>query len=287
MRLKHARQRRKLLTYFRAAHGFRPPFKVLVDGMSIQAAINHGVALADTLPQLLGDKVKLLVPKAAVAELHALGRNFSAAAKFARRLQVVVPAENGGTASAAGASAAAEALVALVDGGNPSHHFVLTEDVELRQRLAGMPGVPLLRFARGRLVLEAPSRHGGQHGGADDAADWLAPMPEGPTTGGKRPRPTQAGGVGGAARSDVGGPVGGDALDSGGTERERKRRRVKEPNPLSVKKKKKKAGEQAAKSHHANAVGGNEAGAPAAGKRRRRHGRQQKESPETAGTDAS
>lgn len=253
MRVKHARRARKLLTYFRSAHGFKPPYTVLLDGTAIQAAHAHGVGLAEALPQLLGGQVKLVVPRAVVSELHALGRQFAAAAKFARRLKIVggsrrvgggagggaaegddddddsgedevvarADGGSGGASAQTGAGGAADALADLVADGNPGHYFVLTEDVQLRQRLSCWPSVPLLRLARGRLVLEAP----GKHGSAQSDGDDLPPLAGG--GGLKRPREEPATGASGDADASPAAPS------------KKKRKHLKEPNPLSMKKKKK------------------------------------------------
>mmetsp|Transcript_23005 Transcript_23005/g.58572 ORF Transcript_23005/g.58572 Transcript_23005/m.58572 type:complete len:275 (-) Transcript_23005:332-1156(-) len=225
MRLKHGKKSRKLLTYFRAAHGFRPPFDVLLDGTAIQASLNHGISLTDVLSRMLCDRVRLLVPRAVVAELHALGRNFAAAAKVARRLKIV----ESDTAAPAGKTAAADALLALVADGNPQHYFVLTEDGELRARLNGNNAVPLLRFVRGgRLVLEAPGR---MHEPAEALTAHASSIGTSmvPALASKRARPD------GAALS-VEAAAASKAEDA---QPPMKRRRHKEPNPLSVKKKKK------------------------------------------------
>ena len=89
MRLKRVKRARKIVSFFRSAHGFKPPYDVLLDGTAIQAALNNNLALPDALPKVLGGKVRLLVPRAVVAELHVLGRKFAAAARIARRLKVV------------------------------------------------------------------------------------------------------------------------------------------------------------------------------------------------------
>jgi U3 small nucleolar RNA-associated protein 23 len=221
MRLKHARRSRKLLTYFRAAHGFKPPFSVLLDGTAIQAALNHDVALAELLPKMLGGKVRMVVPRAVVAELHALGRHFAAAAKYARRLKIVATpaAEDTGDSPTkpSKAEGAGDALLSLVARGNPGHYFVLTEDAELQQRLGDLQTVPLLRFARGRLVLEAPGKASG------DADNDPAAPAKSVAPGQKRRREDDTPEGEGVATAQV-----------------PKKRRIKQPNPLSIKNKKKK-----------------------------------------------
>jgi len=264
MKLKQARKARKLVAFFRAAHGFKPPYSVLLDGTAIQAAINLDVALADEVPKLLGGPVRLLVPKPVVAELHVLGKKFAAAAKYARRLKVL---NTEGTAAAEQKFAsAADAVVAHVAGGNPERFFVMTEDAALRQRLAALPGLPLLRFARERLVVESSARSQLQVATTDTpeaaaaaaakAAKYAVTLPSA-GSGSERADPS------GAAPAPSNG--GGEAAAAGG----KKRRRPKEPNPLSQKKKKKLG--VAAPGNAGGASAGRD-GAPSGRRKRRRGG---------------
>ena len=180
-------------------------------------------------------------------ELHALSQ-LAAAAKFARRLKIVggrnsnvevLAEEDVGhdddadgspepwTQRYGAAAAAADDLTALVGGGNPEHHFVMTEDGELRQRLSRLVAVPLLRFARGRLVLEATSRQ--DAGGPAPSSADEAP---GASVGRKRMRDE-------GADAPVATSEGGADVSRSPTKKKPKHQR--NPNPLSVKKKKKKA----------------------------------------------
>jgi U3 small nucleolar RNA-associated protein 23 len=210
MKLKRAKRARKILSFLRSAHGFKPPFDVLVDGTAIQASLNHGVALPDALPKVLGGNVRLLVPRAVVAELHVLGRKFAAAAKTARRLKVID--------DDAAAASAADALVALVADGNARRRFVMTEDTDVRQRLAQLPAVPLLRFARSQIVVELP---GGRAAVSQPAA------PTGPAGADRAPGASTPGST----------PAGEAASAAPAAAAQKKRKRVVEPNPLSCKKK--------------------------------------------------
>ena len=256
MRIKHARTTRKILTYFRAAHGFKPPFAVLLDGTAIQSALNQGISPDDALPKLLSERVRLLVPKQAVKELHTLGRDFSAAAKFARRQKVVAPSgnavqpvESDNGAPAAASVSAADALVSLVASGNPGHYFVWTEDAGVRRRLASLPGVPLLRFARGRLVLEG----GRPKPPAEEETPEVGKSAVGSSSANVIPR---------AIIGDENGAP------------KRKRPREKQPNPLSCKKKKTKVGGGGTPGSGANGANasGEEHGKRKRKRRRRAHG---------------
>ena len=149
MRLQKARKSRKHLNFYRAAHGFRPPFTVLVDSTALQTALNVNLWLQTELPKLLGGRCEIVVTRAVVAELRALGKDFAAAAAQAQKLQYLASDNS---------DSALESVLALVQNGNPQRLFVLTEDKKMQRRLASIPGVPLLRFARDRLMLEAPCR---------------------------------------------------------------------------------------------------------------------------------
>ena len=205
MRLAKARKSRKHLNFYRAAHGFRPPFTVLVDGTALQTALNVGVSLQDELPKLLGGRVDIVVTRAVVAELRALGKEFATAAAAAQKLKYL---------ASEGEGSALESVLALVESGNLQHLFVLTEDKKMQQRLGLIAGVPVMRFARDRLMLEAPCRAEGA------AVASTEPVPK-------------------AGRSEERAAAAASAA-APGAQQPPARKKLKAPNPLSCKKKKKR-----------------------------------------------
>ena len=211
MRLAKARKSRKHLNFYRAAHGFRPPFTVLVDGTALQTALNVGLWLQDELPKLLGGRVEIVVTRAVVAELRALGKEFAAAAAAAQKLKYL---------ASDGEGSALESVLALVQNGNPQHLFVLTEDKKMQQRVASIAGVPLMRFARDRLMLEAPCRAEGA------AAASTEPVPK--AARGKE-----------GARAVVAASTVAEGKRAPGAQQPPAGKKLKAPNPLSCKKKKK------------------------------------------------
>jgi len=211
MRLQKARKSRKHLNFYRAAHGFRPPFTVLVDGTALQTALNVDLWLQTELPKLLGGRCEIVVTRAVVAELRALGKDFAAAAAQAQKLQYLASDNS---------DSALESVLALVQNGNPQRLFVLTEDKKMQRRLASIPGVPLLRFARDRLMLEAPCR-----GQAEPE-----PVPQ------SAPKAGKGGDGTGAAPA----PEGQRVPAKPGVQQPPPRKKRKGPNPLSCMKKKKR-----------------------------------------------
>lgn len=163
MKIKKLKRTRKALLHLQTVHGIRPPYTVLVDGTFIQASIVQRIAIKDELEKVLGAKVIVAVTESVVAELRALGEPFEAAAIVAKRLQrISIP-------SPSDTRILADVIVHAVSGGNPMKLFVATEDVKLQARLRKLSGVPLVRIARGSVVLE---------GAADRAAGEAMPQPK-------------------------------------------------------------------------------------------------------------
>lgn len=149
MKIKKLKRTRKALLHLQTVHGVRPPYTVLVDGTFVQASILQRIAIKDELEKVLGVKVIVAVTESVVAELRALGEPFEAAAIVARRLQrISIP-------SASATRVIADAIVEAVSGGNPMKLFIATADEKLQARLRKLSGVPILRMARGAVVLES------------------------------------------------------------------------------------------------------------------------------------
>jgi len=150
MKIKAKSHTRKHLNFYRSAYGIKAPYRVLVDGTSLQTSANLDIDLVQELPKLLSGRMQLVVTRAVVSELRSLGKEFKAATSAAKRL----PKLDGGTSQA---SSAASSVIDAVCDGNPQRLCVFSEDAELQNQLKALPGVPLIRFARQRLVLVPPS----------------------------------------------------------------------------------------------------------------------------------
>ncbi|EOD28194.1 hypothetical protein EMIHUDRAFT_234944 [Emiliania huxleyi CCMP1516] len=168
----------------------------------VLAAANLGLDLRVELPKVLGGRAEVVVTRAVVAELRSLGKEFKSATATAKRLPKL---DSTGSGQAGAASAS---VLSAVENGNARRLCVLTEDAALQQRLAALSGVPLLRFARQVIVLEPPQRD--ERAAAEGAAEELA------------------------RANDRRAALAPDAPDAA----PKKRKRLREPNPLSCKKKK-------------------------------------------------
>lgn len=241
MRVQRHKANRRTLEFYRLVFGVRAPFRVLLDGNFLAAAVKIKMEWARLLPKLLGvppHLVHLHVTQCVMAELAALGEPAAAALAEARALPLLTcRAKHGHGAECSPAECAAR----LVGRDNAGKWLVATQDAALRDALRAVPGVPLALISTNVLILEQPapaSRAASAHAergkaalSAEEAAAVKAALRDG------RAGSSGVGGVGGGGRAS--GSSGG-ASGSGGAPKRRRPAGPSQPNPLSVKRAKKK-----------------------------------------------
>lgn len=151
MRLKRQKNNRKTVKHYRMTHGFREPFKVLLDSTFVHvcSASDTVGELARAIPRLLGGKCRIFVTKHVGAELRRLGHH--ASASVARGFDLA----RGGDDVPRDASPA-DSIIALVGDANAEHYFVATQDKRLKAVLRGVAGTPLISATVNGLVLDEP-----------------------------------------------------------------------------------------------------------------------------------
>ncbi len=74
MRRNRHKQVRKALRFYKINHGFKVPFKVLVDGNFVNALLElKRGEVQDLVPQFLGEKCRVFTTRCCVNELRKLG----------------------------------------------------------------------------------------------------------------------------------------------------------------------------------------------------------------------
>ncbi|KAF3452817.1 hypothetical protein FNV43_RR03250 [Rhamnella rubrinervis] len=151
MRVKKQKRHRKIVRFYTACYGFRPPFKVLCDGTFVHHLLVNRITPADdALSNVLGSPVKLFTTSCVLAELKNLGRSVSESLDAAQQLLTArCNHENRKRADAC--------ILELISENNPEHFFVATQEYDLRKKSLEMPGVPVIYALRNALLLEPPS----------------------------------------------------------------------------------------------------------------------------------
>ncbi|KEP61483.1 UNVERIFIED_CONTAM: hypothetical protein HHA_292190 [Hammondia hammondi] len=80
MRISRRKQFKRVMRFYSVGFGIKEPFKVIVDGTFLTAALKHRISLADKLPLLLGGQCSILVTPCIVSELRQLPREKSVGA---------------------------------------------------------------------------------------------------------------------------------------------------------------------------------------------------------------
>ncbi|KAJ3269300.1 hypothetical protein HK104_005150, partial [Borealophlyctis nickersoniae] len=130
--------------------GFREPYQVLIDGnfAQVSALVKHD--LFHLLPKLLVGTAKPMSTACVYAELSSLGPDFSEAASncldFEKRRCPHRPHIE-----------AAKCIREIVGETNQFNYAVATQDTALRAQLRKIPGTPLIYINKGVMILEPPS----------------------------------------------------------------------------------------------------------------------------------
>ncbi|XP_077404708.1 rRNA-processing protein UTP23 homolog [Vanacampus margaritifer] len=152
MKIKRQKIAKKTLSFYKYNFKFREPFQILIDGTFCQAALKNKIQIKEQMPKYLMGEVQLCTTNCALKELENLGKDLIGAKIILQRYQVrkcqhlksPVPAS--------------ECLLSMLEGTNPHHYFVATQDFKLTTGLKKIPGVPLLYIILNTIVLDKPSQ---------------------------------------------------------------------------------------------------------------------------------
>eukprot|EP00808_Paulinella_micropora_P016040 g67280.t1 len=202
----------------------KPPFKVLLDGEFIQAALEGKILLKEQIPKLLqDDRSEPYVTKCILKYLEIGGGFYSGAAKIAKTLRFLSCRHEKGS------KPPNECIELQVAGGNKDRLIIGSQDLELRSKLREAADVPFL-FIRGNVPIMEPPKGFLQTLMVQRAVAAKTQLSEKERALVDKSKAKPAGGCCGGGGSGGGGS---------GPPRKKRKRGPKEPNPLSVKKKKK------------------------------------------------
>ena len=155
MRVKRARKVRKYLRYYRSAHGFREPYKVICDGNFIAACVKLNLGDAkDVVAKYLGSNakdVKVFTTRCVQDELRNMGPEYKSASLQTKKLHLV------GGGPAPGEATAAASIVDACGAKNEERFVVCTQDDSLKEKLRACDGaVPIVFAHTSGLQMEPP-----------------------------------------------------------------------------------------------------------------------------------
>eukprot|EP00172_Hildenbrandia_rubra_P000929 Plantae.Rhodophyta-Hildenbrandia_rubra.ctg15255.p1 GENE.Plantae.Rhodophyta-Hildenbrandia_rubra.ctg15255~~Plantae.Rhodophyta-Hildenbrandia_rubra.ctg15255.p1 ORF type:complete len:255 (-),score=35.31 Plantae.Rhodophyta-Hildenbrandia_rubra.ctg15255:739-1503(-) len=218
MRITRTKSTRKALTFYRINYDVHPPYRLLIDGPMLSYCVTSNLHIRTTFSNLLQAPTHPLTTICIQRELRKLGAPFKGATLLSKKLRVVECGHEGDPQSAA---------ECIVETAKKENAGVATRDVELEKVLKSVEGVFVVGCVGGsRIVVHSPGwasmknarrKQKEREAVKDDERDLARRI--------RKERKAESIGVDPKnvrpARPVIG-----------------KRKRAKEPNPLSVKKKK-------------------------------------------------
>lgn len=161
MKAKRAKQYRKLMHQYHLHFGFREPYQVLLDADIIKDAARFKMKLGGMLENTLHGQIKPMITQCCIRHLYDIQTStpaeqaekddWIAAAKAAERRRC-------GHHELEEPLSALECLESVVDpkgsGTNRHRYVVVSQDPEVRKRMRGIAGVPLVYVNRSVMILE-------------------------------------------------------------------------------------------------------------------------------------
>ncbi|KAK1257077.1 hypothetical protein QJS04_geneDACA019252 [Acorus gramineus] len=155
MRVGRQKRQRKTVRFYTACFGFREPFKILLDGTFVHHLILHALLPLDRpLSSLLSSRrVTLFTTTCVCKELKSLGHAHVQTLRSCERLKTARCDHQDHRVDGS------SCIASIVGQDNPEHFFVATQDSDLRKLLREIPGVPVIFGLKKSLFLEQPSEN--------------------------------------------------------------------------------------------------------------------------------
>ncbi|KAK9866502.1 hypothetical protein WJX84_009209 [Apatococcus fuscideae] len=152
MRRKKHKNARRAVRFFKVTSGFRPPYKVIVDGNFVHALTQQRMGEpSEALQKLVGGPVKLSTTPCILSELKALGKDFSNAYQTSKRLLKLTCSHQSNPVTPS------DCIMSLIGGSNTEHFFVASQDAQLRKKLQQLPAGASIFASVNGVHLEQPS----------------------------------------------------------------------------------------------------------------------------------
>ena len=162
MRVKRKTKVRKYLRYYRTVHGFREPYKILLDGNFVSACVGrklddsaafHVTKFLSTNPS----NCKLFTTRAVRKELESLGKEFMEAANQTHKLLLVKENNNVDDNDEGHIENVKESILNACKEDNRERFIVCTQDGELKKQLRKQSAkVPIIFCHVSGLQMEPP-----------------------------------------------------------------------------------------------------------------------------------
>ncbi|KAL1458187.1 hypothetical protein WDU94_008355 [Cyamophila willieti] len=151
MRIKRLKNKDNRLKFYCNNFGFRKPFQVLIDGTFCFEALKSKLNIRDQIPKYFDTDVKLLTTPCIINETEKLGPSLYGAMLIAKQFAIHYCGHEKSPITGS------ECFLSMVGENNANRYIVATQDKGLQKSLRKIVATPLLYLCHKAPTLEAPS----------------------------------------------------------------------------------------------------------------------------------
>ena len=151
MKIKRQKKVQRILDFYKHNFGHFPPYQMLLDGTFAMACLKMQINIKEQMPKYIGQEVKILTTKCAIAETEKLGPELFGATKVLKQFAIHKCGHEEDP------QPALKCLRSMVKEENSQRYFIVTQDAYLREKVRKIPGTPVMYLHHKALTLEKPS----------------------------------------------------------------------------------------------------------------------------------
>ena len=151
MKIKRQKKVQRILDFYKHNFGHFPPYQMLLDGTFAMACLKMQINIKEQMPKYIGQEVKILTTKCAIAEAEKLGPELFGATKILKQFAIHKCGHEEEP------QPALKCLRSMVKEENSQRYFIVTQDSYLREKVRKIPGTPEIYLHHKALTLEKPS----------------------------------------------------------------------------------------------------------------------------------
>ncbi|CAG9567565.1 unnamed protein product [Danaus chrysippus] len=151
MKITRYKKVQKYLKFYYNNFGFHQPYQVLIDGTFCFAAFKEHINVREQLPKYLNGNVKLLTTRCIIKETEKIAKKTHGALTILKQFGIH---ECDHKEPVSGA----QCILSMIGKNNQKHYILSTQDRDLQEKMRNKAGVPLLYLHNKSPTLEKPSK---------------------------------------------------------------------------------------------------------------------------------
>ncbi|KAI9497634.1 Fcf1-domain-containing protein, partial [Zychaea mexicana] len=151
MRTKTQRAYKRLLHEYSLGFGFRTPYQILVDAAFCKEAAKQKLDVFVEFEKTFQDPTRHFITECSIQELRRQGRDFFDAQQIAKQF------ERRRCPHTHAPIASAECMAQVVGSTNEHNYVIASQDESLREKLRAIPGIPMVYVKAHMVIMEQMS----------------------------------------------------------------------------------------------------------------------------------